>query len=521
MNSPAYPERPNIILITTDQQRADTIGTLGNAMIKTPNLDQFARDGITFSRAYTPSPVCVPARFALTTGIAPHRSGCIDNMAIPEGHESMMQVLAQAGYTTHGVGKMHFHPDHGGHRKWGFQTRDYSEELDLSDDYCRHLARHGYGHVQDPHGLRSEYYYVPQPSPLPASLHHTAWVADRSIDYIRHRDRRRPFFLWSSFIKPHPPFESPNPWNRLYRSLDMPDPYRPEDSAEFTCFWNKVQNRYKYVDDGSNGHLWRTIRAAYYGSISFIDYHIGRIVAQLGSEIENTVIIFTSDHGEMLGDYGCAGKRCMLEPAVRVPFLIRLPGRLSAGTTCATPASLLDIRPTMEELCRGQPSAPTDGVSLLALLRGENADRCVTSQFSHRSLGLYMITDGSTKYVYSAADGKEWALAPEGDTLREQILPIGNPRAQQLKARLIDQLGDDKGNGAVTDGRWHHYPRSEVPANPREGVLFQDPPDLYEDLGKLGTYGAPRRQTWRSLIDLTLPESFDPVTGLTLLAKRE
>jgi len=162
------------------------------------------------------------ARTALATGLPPHRTGVTDNMPMPQDVPSLMERLHEHGYQTHAVGKMHFTPDP--YRLWGFESRDVSEELMEPDDYRSFLNENGYGYVHDIHGVRSEYYYLPQPSQLPARLHHTTWVADRSIDFLKRRDRGRPYFLWASFIKPHPPFENPVPWNKLYRAAEMPAP---------------------------------------------------------------------------------------------------------------------------------------------------------------------------------------------------------------------------------------------------------------------------------------------------------
>jgi arylsulfatase A-like enzyme len=197
-------KRPNILLLFTDQQRADTIAALGNPIIRTPTMDGLCREGVAFTRCYTPSPVCVSARCSMVTGLPPHRTACVDNgTPQPPDAVSFMERLAAAGYQTHGVGKMHFVPDYG--RMWGFESRDFSEEM-AADGYVAMLRKHGFSHVDEPHGVRSEMYYVPQPSQLPAELHNTAWVADRAVEFLRRRDGRRPFFLWASFIKPHPPF---------------------------------------------------------------------------------------------------------------------------------------------------------------------------------------------------------------------------------------------------------------------------------------------------------------------------
>ena len=171
--------QPNILLLFTDQQRADTIAALGNPIIRTPALDRLVREGTAFTRCYTPSPVCVSARCALVTGLPPHVTGCVDLMNMPQNRPSFIQRLRQLGYQTHGIGKMHFTPDP--RRLWGFESRDISEEFAWpGDGYQKFLERHGYRHVAEPHGVRSEFYYIPQPSQLPARLHHTTWEIGRA-----------------------------------------------------------------------------------------------------------------------------------------------------------------------------------------------------------------------------------------------------------------------------------------------------------------------------------------------------
>jgi choline-sulfatase len=510
---------PNILFLLTDQQRADTIAACGNPQIKTPVLDRLVREGTTFERAYTPSPVCVSARFGLITGMAPHRSGIVDNMPFPKEARSIMQVLTECGYQTHGTGKMHFT---GGdpRRKWGFESRDFSEEVHTDDDFADHLRAKGYGHVIDTQGVRSEYYYIPQPSQLPAELHHTNWVADRSIDFLKRRDRSRPFFLWSSFIKPHPPFESPNPWGRLYRSAEMPDPVLPGGSDEHMTFWNRVQNRYKYMDGGTNSHLQRTQRAAYYGAISFIDHAIGRILAELGAEADNTLIVFSSDHGELLGDFGCYGKRSMLEASARVPLVVRYPARYASGVRCAAPVSLLDLFPTFATAAGAQDEASrSSGAELAAIARGEVARTQIISQFSQRSLGLYLMAESDWKYIYSAADRREWLFNTRRDPQELRNLAhdaASRPALERLKAALIGQFASDRYDWAVRDGQWRDYEAPVFPRDPRSGLLFQDPVELGQELARLAGYERPRA-TSPNLLQATSPEAMDPLTGAVSL----
>lgn len=487
-------DTPNILFLFTDQLRADCIAALGNSIIKTPNIDRLVRQGTAFTKCYTPSPVCCPARHSLTSGLPPHITGCVDNVEGVEKRPSFMEKLGECGYQTHGIGKMHFSPELG---DWGFESRDVSEELfedGVSDDYRDFLVDNGYEHVLDPHGLRSESYYLPQPSQLPEKLHHSHWVADRSIDFLSQRDKQRPFLLWSSFIKPHPPFESPNPWGRLYRMHEMDEPLLPVNGEEHWTFWNKVQNRYKYMDGGGyNRYLSRSIKAAYYGTISFIDYNIGRILDSLGDEIENTLIVFSSDHGELLGDFGCYGKRSMLDPSCRVPMIARLSGVFPANARCDHPTSLVDLFPTFVSLARKQDSySSPEGITLMDALGSANQNRIVFSQFSQNQLGLYMATDRNWKYIYSAADHKEWLFDLVKDPFEienriddsEYAAPL-----KRLKQACIKRFQIDGYTEALDGDDWKHFPETELPMQyTDDGLLFQDPEGLEKDIDSLGKY---------------------------------
>ena len=482
--------QPNILLLFTDQQRLDTIAALGNAIIKTPALDRLVNEGTTFTRCYTPSPVCVSARCALMTGLPPHQNGCVDNMPMSLDQPSFVERLQVAGYQTQGIGKMHFTPKP--RRPWGFEKRDFSEEGSGDDDFKAFLEANGYGYVEDVQGVRSEYYYLPQPSQLPAHLHHTHWVADRAIDFLQNRDQSRPFFLMASFIKPHPPFENPVPWNKLYRAAEMPRPFRPEGYERLLTYWNHVQNRYKYRDAGFDDLLLRTMRAAYYACISFIDYNIGRILAQMGAEIDDTLILFSADHGEMLGDYGSFGKRCMLDPAARVPLVVRWPQHFPADARCAAPTSLLDLWPTFLTAAGiPEPRRHSEGDDLGRVVREETDRDYVYSHFSQGASGLYLITDGHWKYTYSAADKQEWLFDVTSDPQETHNLaynPCYHAQAARLRNALIQRFQRDGYQSAVDDDGWRRYGQAPLPTDPDFGLLFQDPPGTQERINQLGEY---------------------------------
>lgn len=403
---------------------------------------------------------------------------------------SFMDQLTAEGYQTHGVGKMHFTPD--ASRMWGYESRDISEEgAGPKDAFRQFLKENNYDHVHEPHGVRSEYYYIPQPSQLPAKLHNTAWTADRSIDFLNQRDTDRPFFLWSSFIKPHPPFESPTPWNKLYRTADMPEPFRFEGMEELQSYWNHAQNRYKYNDSGYSALLMRTMKAAYYSCISFIDYQMGRIIKALGDEIDNTLILLSADHGELLGDYGCVGKRCMLDAACRVPMIVRYPRNFQSHKQCHTPVSLLDIYPTFLSTAQcDQVQACDEGLPLDQIAKGKTQRKTISSQFQTGSYGLYMITSENSKYIYSAPDQKEWFFDLANDPQETKNLaadPACQDAMDQLKSQLITRMANGDDENLITDnGDWVTYSGHQIPSEPDLGLLYQDPAGTQEWIDALG-----------------------------------
>ena len=487
---------PNVLLVLTDQQRRDTVAALGAPQVRTPVLDRLAREGTAFTRAYTPSPVCVAARTALVTGLPPHQTGVVENAPAPPGLTSLMERLAALGYQTHGVGKMHFEPDPW--RPWGFEGRDTSEEgAEGPDDYLATLGAEGFGWAAAPHGLRSESYYLPQPSPLPARLHPSAWVADRARDFLGRRDRDRPFFLWASFIHPHPPFALPHPWNRLYRVPDTEPPHRPDGVDDLVTFWNRLQNRYKYRGAGRDPLLERATRAAYRACVSFVDLQVGRILGALGGDLDDTLVVFTSDHGELLGDFGCVGKRSMHEASAGVPLLVRQPGRFAAGARVDTPVTLLDLTPTLTAAA-GDPSRPSpEGADLAAVAGGAEADRVVFAQFSEGPLGLYLAADRRWKYVYSAADDRAWLFDLEAvDAAGGEVRDVGDapearPHRERLERALVDRFRRDGYTAPLDGDGWRRYPPTRLSERPDAGLLVQDPPGLAGDLAALGPYAPP------------------------------
>jgi arylsulfatase len=237
--------KPNLLLIMCDQLRADVLGCYGNTYVQTPNIDRLARNGICFDRAYSQTPVCMPTRHALISGMNAFEIGMLENTDRRKEIENpLAKLIRSQRYYTCAIGKMHFAPTR---EHFGFDKMYLSEEIPThieDDEFLLFLRENGYGHVIEPHGKRSETYYVPQVSELPEHMHTTSWTADVTCDVIR-KNRNRPFFIFSSFIKPYPPFDPCEPYNTIYRPDEVCLPIRAEEELNPVDRMIETQNDYK------------------------------------------------------------------------------------------------------------------------------------------------------------------------------------------------------------------------------------------------------------------------------------
>lgn len=486
--------RPNLLLLFTDMQRWDTVRALGNPVIRTPHLDRLANEGAAFTSAYTPSPVCVSARYAMHYSRWATRSGVTENQGMPEDRgDSLPGRLAAAGYRTHAIGKLHFP---GSPRELrGFRSRETQEEIisrPEHDDYISHLRANGFGHVHDPHGVRGEMYYVPQVAQMPEALHPSRWVGDRSVAFIEEAARaREPWMLMASWIHPHPPFAPPVPWHKLYRGFDMPLPSIPADAESLWTYINRVQNRYKYRDQGFDQHLVRLMKAYYYACISYVDAQIGRVLAALerAGQLDSTLIVFSSDHGEFLGDLGCFGKRSMHDASARVPLLARLPARFAASARVEAPASLVDVMPTMLAAA-GVDRSGCDGEDLADVAAGRSRREHVFSQCGSGGMAQHLVVSRTWKYFHSAPDGRDFLFDRVVDPLETRNragLPSVREPLTRLRTALLAHVAAVGGEADLTVDAagtrgWKAWPRLELPADPDSGLLMQDQPWAVNDI---------------------------------------
>ena len=362
--------QPNILLITSDQQRFDTIGDDAPSFLRTPHTTNMLREGIQFTRAYADAPLCGPSRVTIMTGKHAFTHGMFDNgntSDFIDRTKSLPGLLNQAGYQTAAIGKMHFEPQRARH---GFQ------EMIIPEDYYREMSQSGHNLQPMRHGLGQNEVY-PGMATVPESQTLTSWTAERCVDYIRERrDTTMPFFLWCSFTKPHPPYDPPEPYYSMYRNSPIPEPVLSEWSTDENCPETIKRFRQQQGYDLVPPEVIKEARSAYYGLITQIDYNIGRIFSALQDKnlFNETLIIYASDHGDYLGDHRTAAKGQFHESSAHVPFVVRLPkswDNRQHDTQVDTPVSLADILPTIVSAAGGTVPSEVDGSDLIAMARRE------------------------------------------------------------------------------------------------------------------------------------------------------
>jgi arylsulfatase A-like enzyme len=386
--------QPNILLLHTDQQRFDTIAALGATHVDTPNLDRLVRMGTAFTSAYSSNPICVPARHDLITGAGPRAHGYFTNQNTPISDyrlSTLPRLLTQAGYRTTAVGKMHFWPEREHH---GFERMFLMEELPSCrehDAYVQYLESMGHGDVMCQHGVRPLFYHSPQPARVPEEHHGSAWVATKTIEVINEA-RSEPFFIFASWVGPHPPFYVPQQYLDRYRGRSLPEP---------TPLPEWANNIDAHTGDAKPDCL-AVIREAYFAAITLIDHHIGRILDDLErtGKLDNTLILFTSDHGEMLGDRGGFQKMVPYDGAARIPMIVAGPG--VATGVCVTPVTTWDTAATVVEAAGlGFPDGhPSVGTSLRSIAADPPEGRIVVSQHGFGAGRWIMATDGTLKFIH-------------------------------------------------------------------------------------------------------------------------
>ena len=456
-------KQPNIILIMTDQLRWDCLGYAGHPDVKTPYLDTLAAKGVVFDHAYSACPSCIAARAALHTGMEQSHHGRVgyeDN--IPWNYEhTMAGELTKAGYYTQCVGKMHVHP-----------LRNYLgfDNVDLHDGYL-HAARYGSVPYKESQFVADDYFYwlkqelgvtadvtdtgidcnsyLARPWMHDEKYHPTNWVTERSLDFLRRRDPRKPFFLMASYLRPHPPFDAPQYYFDLYKDKEL--------RAPFIGSWetDEYLKRDGRIFDSKTGpvdpELARQAQIGYYACITHLDHQIGRLIMALIEQelYDDSIIIFTSDHGEELCDHHMFRKSRPYEGSCHIPLLISagknvLPD-IKSSSVCHDVAELRDIMPTLLEIAGTEIPASVDGHSLLPLAKdpGSTARTWLHGEHSYGEFSNHWIVTETDKYIWYSETGEEQYFCLKEDP-HEFINRIGDAgcqdRIKELRGHLIDSL---------------------------------------------------------------------------------
>ncbi len=365
----APPRPPNVLFIMTDQQRWDCVRVNGNALINTPNLDRLAARGANFTHAFVAAPVCVPSRISFFTGRYAHAHRNRVNYTPLDRTEVLMQArLKGAGYRTAAVGKLHYHPPTADEaRRTGFDIVELHDGVQFTDEWSDYVK---WRQANDP---RKDLYYralakdvPPGKNPFRAAIAaeftDTAWTGLRARHWLTELIRDgRPFFLHVSFWKPHSPFEVAAPYDAMYDGVEipLPDPVRMEDFTKLPL----PLHRHALRDAANALRITREtlewMYRSYYGAISHVDDEIGLVLDLLETtgQAANTLVVFSSDHGDQLLEHGIVGKNCFFESSVRVPLMMSLPGRVRPGRFDQL-IETVDVLPTVFEFI-GLPEPPT------------------------------------------------------------------------------------------------------------------------------------------------------------------
>lgn len=475
---------PNILLICTDQQRFDSLGCYGNRHAKTPNIDRVASEGAVFENCYVQNPICGPSRASLMTGEYPHSHGLWANgTALPPGTKLFSRSLGDAGYDCGLIGKLHLSPMSQFQTEQrhddGFRVFDWAQSPghgSPQNQYIKWLKENFPDHhraifentVKITPETNNREMGAPPLTTLPVEAHFSHWVAERAISFISQPDRpeHQPFFLIANFFDPHHPFGAPEEVRGRFEASLLPPPKGGRAELE-----NKPALQKAYSDKSYGGSApgfadytaeqIRELRAAYYAMIALVDDEVGRILACLeaSGRAEDTLVIFTSDHGEMLGDHAMMLKGPMMyDPVTRVPLIMRWPGEIPGGIRRDELVQWIDLSSTMLDAAGMQGSMPrAQGRSLLDLARGQ------------------------------AVDWRDWALCEYRDSgHRAQMGPVHTTMLRWQKHKLVV---------------WHGPP---ISGHERDGELYdlETDPDELNNLYHDDRYRGLRMMMYERLVDV-------------------
>lgn len=473
-------KKPNILLITSDQQHWNTIGAF-NDEIRTPNLDRLVREGTVFNRAYCPNPTCTPSRASIITGQYPSQHGAWTlGTKLLEDRRCVGEDFSEAGYRTALIGKAHFQPLRSTEEYPSLEAYPVLQDLEFWDgfegpfygfDHVELARNHtNEAHVGQHYALWMEEkgcanwrdYFLPPTGtmdrsvtykwPIPEQYHYNTWIAERTNNLLeQYRDEDSPFFLWASFFDPHPEYLVPEPWDTMYdpESLTIPGLTPGEHDANPPHFGKTQEDNPDFSDllesgygiHGYRSHLYyeygdkfkltnddrKKIVSTYYGMISMMDRDIGKILDKLDALglAENTIVVFTTDHGHFFGQHGLQAKGGFhYEDLIRLPFIVRYPGQVPACATSNAIQSLVDLAPTLLSLCGLPVPHVMTGVDQSGVWKGVcgSARDHAICEFRHEATTIHQKTYVDQRYkitvYYNQTYGDLFDLLEDPDELR-------------------------------------------------------------------------------------------------------
>jgi len=449
-------QQPNVLLFTTDQQRGDHISISGHPVIKTPNVDGFVNHGAYFPNAYSEIPSTTGARRILHSGKGSYHCGLV-GYAGTEWHEpnTLAQVLADNGYHCINVGWRNMHPTR---KLYGFHTVIPHDLREGADDYWDYLKRqvgpwaHERAHGCDANG------WLARPWHLEERHHPTNWTTDVTIEQLKKRDPTRPWFVWCSHLRPHSPYDPPQHYWDMYINQKLPDPPIGDWAEKHNVdvpFPDRTAWQGRLPDE-----LSHQSRAAYMAVCTHIDYQLGYMLERLqreGVDLKNTLIIFTSDHGDMMGDHYLHRKSYAYEGSARIPFVIKYPDDMDLpGGVFEHPVGLQDVMPTILDCVGIAPPEGMTGASALDAVRAKPWREFIHGEHSPcygPDNAMHYLTDGREKYIWFPTTGEEqfFDLTDDRRELHDLSNDVGAAERVALwRDRLIKLLGA-RGDG-FSDG---------------------------------------------------------------------
>lgn len=468
-------KQPNIILLMADQMRADMLGASGNPVSLTPNLDRLASQGARYRNAFSSTPTCTPARSAILTGLSPWYHGMLGYGRIATRYPyEMPRALSESGYHTVSIGKDHFgwnKTANSGTPHGYNHTHLYDGLPEEMDDYDQ-WVKANYPNI-NPMATGLQYNdYRGAVYALDEYLHPTAWVGRSAVDFLNSYNKSNPFFLKASFHRPHSPYDPPKRWMDKFDPLKMPDAYTGNWDSKYAVRYTKTPSPGIWEGDLGKEQVQKS-RQAYYGSTGFVDEWIGNILDTLDKlKIrDDTFIIFTADHGDMMGDHYLWRKGYPYLGSASVPMIVSWPPSMDSsagGTITASRGSVMDqvtelrdIFPTVLDAAGVPVKGTLNGTSLLKTLRSKTGfswrERLDLEHdiVYDKTIHWNALTDGHWKYIFQAYDGSELLFNLDKDP--HELKDVSSSEMETLKKwrqYMVEQFVEEgRGEDWVQGGK--------------------------------------------------------------------